>query len=202
MNPRGIYKRGNIWWYTTGRKVRRSSGSSDINEALAQRAHAVALRRHRACSDEWRKWVAEQRADSNSWLRRTFNRMRRKSRLRTWGDCLALEDFVRIVLASDGKCAITGIEFSRTELKRDPFAISVDRINSARGYCAGNVRVVLLAVNLAMSQWGEASLIRIAAALAGRELLKSVHGGGYGAFRESALSLEAKSPESAIESGS
>lgn len=175
MNPVGVFKRGDFWWYRVGRKVRRSSRSTDINEAIAQRAIALSLHQRRLCSNGWREWVAGQREDSNSWLRRTHSHMRRKARLRGWGQCLTLEELTRLVLASDGKCALTGISFALRGAPRDPFSISIDRIDSAKGYVPGNVRVVLLAVNIAMSHWGESALMAIARALVGRELVSLPH---------------------------
>lgn len=68
-----------------------------------------------------------------------------------------------------GKCEITGIpfDFDLLEAKhaRRPYAPSLDRINNDLGYSIDNLRVVCVAVNLAMNQWGEAVLLRIAACL-------------------------------------
>lgn len=38
---------------------------------------------------------------------------------------------------------------------KHPFAPSLDRISSRGGYTAGNVRLVCIAVNFGMGQWGE-----------------------------------------------
>lgn len=97
--------------------------------------------------------------------------MRLKSRRRQWLNCISLEEFTHLALMSDGHCAITGIPFSREDRKHAPFAISVDRIESVKGYCSGNVRFVLLAVNLGMSHWGDEAFRQIARALVGRELI-------------------------------
>ena len=48
------------------------------------------------------------------------------------------------------------------------WAPSVDRINSAHGYVAGNMRLVAIAVNIAMSDFGEEFLLRIAEAIVRR----------------------------------
>lgn len=170
---KGVYKRGRYWYYKVG-KICRSTGSEDIEEAIAQRDIARAVLCRRVCSEEWRHWVAAQRTNSNGWLRRTHSHMRRKSRKKKWEQCMALEEFSRIVTACNGECALTGLPLD-TVSKRHPFSISADRIDSSKGYVLGNVRIVALAVNLAMSHWGEEAVLQIARALVGRELTNAFH---------------------------
>ena len=61
--------------------------------------------------------------------------------------------------AQDGRCAISGLPFSLTRfegvLAKHPFAPSLDRISSRGSYTADNVRLVCIAVNFGMGQWGE-----------------------------------------------
>lgn len=67
--------------------------------------------------------------------------------------------------AQDFKCALTGIPFFMRvsgEWGRHPFAPSIDRINSSKGYVEGNCRVVAVAVNIALADWGEDVFRRIA----------------------------------------
>ena len=183
---RGIYKPNGspYWWYRIGRHFRRSSKSSDINVAISLREKALqvqresiaataAIRRQIEVDAQWIQWIEDQKADGNSWLRRTHTRMRRKTKLRGWFDCISFDDLVDIARESDGECELTGIRF-RCDTGRDPFSISIDRIDSSKGYTADNVRFVLLAVNLGMSHWGDAAFRQIARALVGRELLKSL----------------------------
>lgn len=58
-----------------------------------------------------------------------------------------------------GRCALTGFEFvldcPSSGWKNHPFSISLDRIDSSKGYSVDNVRFVITAINLAMSEWGE-----------------------------------------------
>jgi hypothetical protein len=68
-------------------------------------------------------------------------------------------------------CAVSGIEFSHEKAKgcfRSPWRPSLDRIDASRGYVPGNVRLVLVAVNIAMGEWGEATFLEIARATASR----------------------------------
>jgi hypothetical protein len=65
---------------------------------------------------------------------------------------------------------LSGIPFEferRWRGQRRPFAPSLDRINSAKGYVYSNCRLVCVAVNIAMNEWGLEPLLRVA-----RELLK------------------------------
>jgi hypothetical protein len=67
-----------------------------------------------------------------------------------------------------GRCAVTGISFSLEEyphaLVKHPFAPSLDRMDSKVGYTASNVRLVCVAVNFGMNQWGEEVFMRLARA--------------------------------------
>lgn len=56
-----------------------------------------------------------------------------------------------------GECEMTGIKFSGPG-KRSGFSASLDRIVPAKGYVPGNVRVVCLAMNSALGDWGEEPL--------------------------------------------
>lgn len=179
MNPVGVFKRGEFWWYKVGRDIRKSSGSKNIEDAIALRARAVASANLRMIKDDWRREVESQSEVSKSWLRRTHASVQKRSRLRGWSSCLTLEELSKILLMSGGVCALTGIKMLMNAPKRHPFSMSIDRVNSELGYSYGNVRLVCLAVNLGMSHWGEEALMQIARALVGRELIKTAYNGGY-----------------------
>lgn len=66
-----------------------------------------------------------------------------------------------------GLCAVTGLpmNFDRSGWsERNPYMASLDRIVPDKGYLKGNVRWVLFAVNMAMSNWGESLFRTIAEA--------------------------------------
>lgn len=83
---------------------------------------------------------------------------------------LHFEELDRRVRA--GVCELTGYPLdlagpSTRHLKR-PNAVSIDRIDSKKGYVLSNVRVVCLAVNLALGTWGESGLLPILKSWNGR----------------------------------
>lgn len=58
----------------------------------------------------------------------------------------------------NGKCALTKIEFeliNKTNFISNPFAPSIDKINPKQGYTKNNVRLVCVAVNYALNEFGE-----------------------------------------------
>lgn len=68
----------------------------------------------------------------------------------------------------NNKCALTGIDFQipqeRTGGKARPFAPSIDRIDCSKGYTRDNVRLVCVAVNYALNEFGEVVFRQIAQA--------------------------------------
>lgn len=71
----------------------------------------------------------------------------------------------RIVVAGFA-CEVTKIAFdmSKTATRVAPFRPSLDRIRSADGYTPDNVRLVCVAVNAALGQWGDDVFFRVAEA--------------------------------------
>lgn len=59
------------------------------------------------------------------------------------------------------RCEATGIDFDLSPQgtrNRNPFAPSLDRTDSKRGYTQGNTKVVVMIHNCARGQWGTAAL--------------------------------------------
>ena len=55
-----------------------------------------------------------------------------------------------------GKCELTGIKFiSNDDFRISPFNPSIDRIDSKKGYTKNNCRLICVALNLAIKEWGE-----------------------------------------------
>lgn len=91
---------------------------------------------------------------------------RRKAPVRALSHDLTSEQIKLLWLRCSGKCEVSGIAFDVScedgRHKRRPWAPSLDRVDSAIGYTFSNVRVVCVAVNLAMNQWGVDVLYKIA----------------------------------------
>lgn len=81
---------------------------------------------------------------------------------------LELAEIEQLLARCDGRCSITGIPFDLRKpegARKRLWAPSLDRISSGGGYVPGNVRIVAVGVNIAMSDFGEEFLLRIAHAL-------------------------------------
>jgi len=74
------------------------------------------------------------------------------------------------------RCAISGVPFAKRfakDGKRDPWAPSIDRIENRQGYTLDNVRIVCVAANIAMNDWGLDVLLRLSRGIVASSLLVS-----------------------------
>jgi len=96
-------------------------------------------------------------------LTSAYSRMFRAARKRD-RYLLTVEDERELVRRCGGRCEVSGVPFSlnRGEWGRAPYTPSLDRIKSKAGYTPENCRIVCCAVNLAMNEWGESVLEKIA----------------------------------------
>lgn len=100
-----------------------------------------------------------------------FWRAQRNAKTREIEFALTKPQFKEILHRANGRCEVSGIPFTldrHDRSARRPFAPSLDRIDCRHGYSPENCRVVAVAVNAAMSDWGEEVLIKIAAGLSKR----------------------------------
>ena len=81
------------------------------------------------------------------------------------GGAFRPSDVRRLLIAQGFKCAITGRPFDLEGGRRAPWRASLDRIDNAKPYQRGNVRLVATVVNMAMGSWGEGTLRELAALL-------------------------------------
>jgi hypothetical protein len=75
----------------------------------------------------------------------------------------------QIAERAGGHCELSGLPFSwhvEGGGRRRPWAPSLDRISRHGPYSAENVRLVCCIVNIAMGEWGAATLVRMARAVA------------------------------------
>lgn len=107
--------------------------------------------------NQWREWVRRRQASA-------------ENRARKAGMAFTLRPGFALTLYDQqaGRCAVSGIEFNLQRfpdaLVKHPFAPSIDRKLSSGGYTEDNVRLVCVAVNFGMSQWGEEVFMTLARA--------------------------------------
>jgi len=90
-----------------------------------------------------------------------------KNRALRDGICFDLteDDLHRLIQRAGGCCELTGIPFTMSYTgggSRRPFIPSIDRISCSQGYAFHNVRLVCLAMNVALSDFGEDVFARLA----------------------------------------
>jgi hypothetical protein len=73
----------------------------------------------------------------------------------------------------EGRCAVSGLEFSDEIVERafvkKPFAPSLDRRDPTKGYSLHNIQITCVAANFAMNEWGIEILRRLASGVVERE---------------------------------
>jgi hypothetical protein len=120
-----------------------------------------------------RKLSAEDMADADrllipDWARHLLVTARKRAAKLGMPCTITAADMATLVKRCRGRCEVSGIPFDHdakgTSFRR-PFAPSLDRKRSDRGCTPGNVRLVCVAVNTAMSDWGEGVLLLVARAL-------------------------------------
>jgi hypothetical protein len=132
--------------------------------------------------DNQRKWVPLGRSldralliyrkfavPSDEFVAGMFKALRANAARREIAVQLSLDDLRDMVAEAAGKCSVTGLrwDFRRLpECRARPWIPSVDRRSSAAPYSPENCRIVCAAVNVAMSDYGEAVLRVIAKRMA------------------------------------
>ena len=93
--------------------------------------------------------VAERR------MRRAFHAAKQRAKKRGADFTITMDDVLPQVEL--GYCSVTKIPFSHEAMpnrRRNPFAPSIDRIDSSKGYTPDNIRVVIFAFNLMLADFG------------------------------------------------
>jgi hypothetical protein len=107
-------------------------------------------------------------------LKELLRNARKNAKTRALSMTLTVEDLRFVAARAQGFCELSGIAFEygiaaemrdSTSRRRRLWAPSLDRIEGARGYEPGNVRLVCQAVNAARQEFGDAVLIKIAHAI-------------------------------------
>lgn len=148
------------WW--VGGKTHSKTLRLPLTEAGVEQANetrASYLASSRAAQRSGKRFSTERE------YREVFKTARRRG-----GDRyhLTRADEEALVARASGHCELTGLPFQferRGHNRRRPYMASLDRIDAEGGYTRGNVRLVCVAVNLALNDWGEKILLEIAEGL-------------------------------------
>lgn len=84
---------------------------------------------------------------------------------------LTPDDVEQMLLRQAGRCAVTQREFSNEKpagMRIRPWAASIDRKDSSRGYTADNCRLVCASVNVALNRFGDQMFTELIEALVRR----------------------------------
>ena len=119
------------------------------------------------------------------WLRSLAPRSRRRAALSKLAHDITSEHVENLYRRQQGRCAVSGLPFSLDRLNdvlvKHPFAPSLDRVSSRGGYTSDNTRLVCVAVNFGMGQWGQElylTFARAAVAYSNEEASSSMATGG------------------------
>lgn len=192
MRETRIYQRGKkkIWWADFGNigGIRHVRSTHQTREIAARRVademfeelqkhHQLNVVRTVLPMQHSTGWLAElQRPEVEGWFKRMWRSAECRAGVRKVVWALGESDFWKLVRESDGKCAITGLPLYFGPAVHHPMQPSLDRIESGVGYCIGNCRIVLLAVNYAMNEWGEELFREIAFSYAASALRNGIPG--------------------------
>lgn len=146
-----------------GRLARARQGLQLVTEQNVAGFVKKARARQRAHEIENAPWLS-----APAWARVAFTTARKNARKRCIPFSLTKTDVEILVQRCAGRCEISGLPFdlaAHATASRRPFAPSIDRINSSKGYARDNVRIVCVIANLALNEWGDETLLVLANAI-------------------------------------
>ena len=152
--PPCVYKKHGAYYYVKNNRWLRLS--EDKTEALKAYANIA--------SDPY--YIAPKEGIDKEVIR-LFAGWRQNAKTRGHDFFITREDVLSKLREQRYLCAVSSMPFSlarhkNEKTKRRPYAPSVDRINSNIGYSVDNIRVVCVCVNLAMQDWGDEVITRMA----------------------------------------
>lgn len=108
------------------------------------------------------------------WIIDLHRQCEKNARARGIEFALRLVDVCELTRVSKGRCVVTNIRLCHDRVEgnriKRPYAPSIDRVDSSKGYSLENCRLVCVAANMAMSQWGEEVLLELAKSIARKRI--------------------------------
>ena len=162
--PRNVHFKNGRYYFvrTVDQKARWTPLSVSLDESLAMVENIRAgLPKPRNASTEFK-----------TMLRRRWTSARWRSVRYSIEFGISFEYVFALADAAGWACVVTGLPFSLRRVgtrQSMPFSPSIDRIESDKGYVEGNVRVVCLAANYALNEWGDAVFAHLLEAYAARK---------------------------------
>lgn len=167
LPPRMHFKDGGYYYVRRNKWTHLGGGLIDAMERYRRIEHGLDISDSAAPS-----WCS-----MKSYLQELYRRSRKNAKLRDLPFELSRDEFYQIVTRAKGVCEVTGITFElsiKGGCERRPFAPSLDRIDSSKGYVFSNCRLVCGIVNTAMGAWGEGIFWRMVRAARKRRNLETV----------------------------
>ena len=80
-------------------------------------------------------------------IQNTHGTVKYRENIRIDRSFITFDNILKLYESQGGKCAITGVKLTHRVGKKSPYKISLDRIDSNKGYVEGNVHLVAMAAN-------------------------------------------------------
>lgn len=164
---RGLSLRGKVYWsdiQVNGVRIRESLKTKNETEAKNKLSF---LRERYSRLNEIDLSKAVNYVPRKSLVLKLLIGIKERSKIKGFSHTFTESDVEMILVRSAGYCELTGIEFTDDRSyagRRAPFAPSIDRIDSRKPYTVKNCRVICVAANVALSDWGEAVFKKLAEA--------------------------------------
>lgn len=142
--------------------VKRDPATKKLRWTGLSKDLGVALHQHRLLLEGKPGEAFTAKGAPGYWLSNVAKDLLAQSRKRARQDdimfTLTVDDIMAIGMESNWRCAVTGVKLRPDKINGSamrPFMPSIDRIDPRRGYERPNCRLVCIAANFALNDWGE-----------------------------------------------